>query len=89
MDKRYYRCNTPQQLSDRMQAAGNYDDALQLAGDGLMAACERVLRSGHFILGTEVERFEQEAAIFLGAKHAIAIALELAHVLGRDVEEHA
>ncbi len=40
----------------------------------LMAACERVLRSGHFILGTEVEGFEQEAATFLGAKHAIAIS---------------
>lgn len=40
----------------------------------LMAACERVLRSGHFILGGEVEAFEREAAAFLGAKHAIAVS---------------
>src|SRR5688572_30138814 len=40
----------------------------------LMAAFERVLRSGHFILGAEVEAFEREAAAFLGAKHALAIS---------------
>lgn len=40
----------------------------------LTAAFERVLRSGHFILGTEVEAFEREAAQFLGAKHAIAVS---------------
>jgi dTDP-4-amino-4,6-dideoxygalactose transaminase len=40
----------------------------------LTAAFERVLRSGHFILGSEVEAFEREAAQFLGAKHAIAIS---------------
>jgi dTDP-4-amino-4,6-dideoxygalactose transaminase len=42
--------------------------------DELLAACERVLRSGHFILGSEVELFEREAAAFLGAKHAIAVS---------------
>jgi dTDP-4-amino-4,6-dideoxygalactose transaminase len=40
----------------------------------LTAAFERVLRSGHFILGPEVEAFEKEAAKVLGAKHAIAIS---------------
>src|SRR5688572_24047013 len=40
----------------------------------LAAAFERVLRSGHFILGSEVEAFEREMAAFLGAKHAIAIS---------------
>lgn len=40
----------------------------------LMAACERVLRSGHFIQGEEVEAFERDCARFLRAKHAIAVA---------------
>lgn len=40
----------------------------------LMAACERVLRSGHFIQGSEVEAFESDCARFLGAKHAIAVS---------------
>jgi dTDP-4-amino-4,6-dideoxygalactose transaminase len=40
----------------------------------LTAAFERVLRSGHFILGAEVESFERECAQFLGAKHAVAIS---------------
>src|SRR5687767_849172 len=40
----------------------------------LMAAFERVLRSGHFILGAEVEAFEREAAVAIGAKHAISVS---------------
>lgn len=40
----------------------------------LTSAFERVLRSGHFILGSEVEAFERECATFLGAKHAISIS---------------
>lgn len=40
----------------------------------LTAAFERVLRSGHFILGSEVDAFEREAATLLGAKHAIAVS---------------
>jgi dTDP-4-amino-4,6-dideoxygalactose transaminase len=40
----------------------------------LSAAFERVLRSGHFIQGPEVESFEKECATFLGAKHAIAVS---------------
>jgi dTDP-4-amino-4,6-dideoxygalactose transaminase len=40
----------------------------------LTAAFERVLASGHFIMGPEVESFEKECAAFLGAKHAIAVS---------------
>jgi dTDP-4-amino-4,6-dideoxygalactose transaminase len=40
----------------------------------LTAAFDRVLRSGHFILGSEVEAFEREAAASLGAKHALAVS---------------
>ncbi len=40
----------------------------------LAAAFERVLASGHFILGAEVEAFERECARFLGTKHAIAVS---------------
>lgn len=40
----------------------------------LMAACERVLRSGHFIQGGEVEAFERECAAMLGSRHAIAVS---------------
>lgn len=39
----------------------------------LMASMERVVRSGHFILGPEVDAFEKEVASFLGVKHAIGL----------------
>jgi len=42
--------------------------------DQLAAAFERVLRSGHFILGPEVETLEKECAAFLGVKHTIAVS---------------
>jgi dTDP-4-amino-4,6-dideoxygalactose transaminase len=38
------------------------------------AAIERVLNSGHFILGDEVEQFEGEFAKFCGIKHAVSVA---------------
>lgn len=38
------------------------------------AAIARVLDSGRFILGPELEAFERECAEFLGAKHAIGVA---------------
>ncbi|WP_343231593.1 DegT/DnrJ/EryC1/StrS family aminotransferase [Thermus brevis] len=41
--------------------------------DDLMAAITRVLRSGQFILGPEVEAFEREVAEYLGVKHAIGL----------------
>ena len=37
-------------------------------------AVERVISSGRFILGPEVQAFEQEIAAYLGAKHAIGCA---------------
>ena len=36
-------------------------------------ACQRVLASGWYILGGEVEAFEQEFAAYLGAKHCIGV----------------
>lgn len=40
----------------------------------LDAAWARVLASGHFILGPEVEGFEREIAAYLGVKHAVGVA---------------
>jgi dTDP-4-amino-4,6-dideoxygalactose transaminase len=40
----------------------------------LRAACERVLRSGHYILGAEVEALELELAQELGVKHALGVS---------------
>ena len=40
----------------------------------LMAAVERVLMSGRYIMGDEVEAFEQEIGAYLGADHAIGVA---------------
>jgi dTDP-4-amino-4,6-dideoxygalactose transaminase len=37
----------------------------------LNQAVQNVLRSGHYILGPEVRAFEEEAARYLGARHAI------------------
>ena len=53
-----------------------------LSGE-LTAAIEHILRTGHFILGEPVERFESDFARYIGAKHAIGVgsglsAIELA-----------
>jgi dTDP-4-amino-4,6-dideoxygalactose transaminase len=40
----------------------------------LEAAFRRVLRSGHFILGPEVDQFERALAEFTGAKHALGVS---------------
>jgi len=40
----------------------------------LRAASERVLASGHYILGPEVEAFERELAGFAGVRHAIGVS---------------
>jgi dTDP-4-amino-4,6-dideoxygalactose transaminase len=39
----------------------------------LDAAWQRVVASGHFILGPEVEAFESEVASYLGVRHAIGV----------------
>lgn len=46
---------------------------VELLWDELNAAIQRVLRSGQFILGPEVEAFEAEVARYLGVKHAIGV----------------
>jgi dTDP-4-amino-4,6-dideoxygalactose transaminase len=43
-----------------------------LWGD-LMQAVQRVLRSGRFILGPEVQALESEVAAYLGARHAVGV----------------
>lgn len=48
-----------------------YDDDVM---EEFRAAFERVLRSGHYILGQEVEAFEQECAEYIGVKHAIGVS---------------
>jgi dTDP-4-amino-4,6-dideoxygalactose transaminase len=40
----------------------------------LRAAFERVLSSGHFILGPETQALEKELAAYCGAKHAIGVS---------------
>src|SRR5690242_122804 len=40
----------------------------------LMRAVERTLRSGAYVLGPEVERFERECAAYVGTRHAIGVA---------------
>lgn len=41
---------------------------------GLKAAFERVLSSGHYVMGPENDRFERELASFTGAKHALGVS---------------
>jgi len=48
-----------------------YDDDVM---DEFRAAFERVLKSGHYILGAEVEAFEKECAEYIGVKHAIGVS---------------
>jgi dTDP-4-amino-4,6-dideoxygalactose transaminase len=40
----------------------------------LVAAFQRVLHSGRYILGPEVDAFEAECAAYLGVKHAIGVS---------------
>lgn len=49
-------------------------DATHTIGEAYEAACARVIRSGRYILGPEVEAFECEAAAYLGAPYAVAVS---------------
>ena len=40
----------------------------------IQTAVDRVIKSGWFVLGPEVKRFEQSFATFLGANHCISVA---------------
>ena len=53
-----------------------FDTATPLAPlrDELREAAARVLDSGRFILGPEVEAFEQEFAAYCGCAHAVGVA---------------
>jgi dTDP-3-amino-3,4,6-trideoxy-alpha-D-glucose transaminase len=48
--------------------------ALTPLREELRAAVARVLDSGHYILGPEVEAFEREMAAYCGAGHAVGVA---------------
>lgn len=43
-------------------------------GDAIRAAIERVLQSGHYILGPEVDAFEKEFADYQGGGHVVGVA---------------
>lgn len=47
---------------------------LQALGEVAEEHVLRVLRSGHYILGHEVERFEQELALFVPMKHVVSVS---------------
>jgi dTDP-4-amino-4,6-dideoxygalactose transaminase len=42
--------------------------------DELSAVCDRVIRSGRYILGPEVEGLEQELSAYVGAQHGIGVS---------------
>ena len=45
--------------------------------DAYMVAVRRVLESGRYILGEEVEAFEREYAAFTGVKYCVGVANDL------------
>ena len=51
--------------------------------DELDAACRRVMDSNCYILGEELEAFEQEFAAYCGVKHCIGVAngLDALHLI--------
>lgn len=46
---------------------------IEALGDEIKTAISRVVDSGRFILGSEVEQFENEVADYLGVKHAVGV----------------
>lgn len=53
--------------------------------DDLLESCRRVVESGWYVLGEEVERFEQEFAAYCGVRHAVGVGngLDALHLILR------
>lgn len=51
----------------------NLTDEIERLWPELTSALTRVLRSGRFVLGSEVAAFEEEVARYLGVKHAVGL----------------
>ena len=51
-----------------------FASSLEPYHDRLSEAIERVVRSGRYILGPEVEAFEEEFARYLGVRHCVGVA---------------
>src|SRR5919197_3137770 len=51
-----------------------FASSLEPYHDHLTEALERVARSGRYILGPEVEAFENEFAAYLGVRHCVGVA---------------
>jgi dTDP-4-amino-4,6-dideoxygalactose transaminase len=63
----------PQSRPDTIPVADPAADVGDCQG-AILAAVDRVLRSGRYILGHEVEAFEREWADYLGVQHCIGVA---------------
>jgi len=67
-------------MADRVPAtapavlANDFRAQWEEIGDDVLAAVERVGRSGWLVLGSEVERFEAELAAWWGVPHAVGVA---------------
>jgi dTDP-3-amino-3,4,6-trideoxy-alpha-D-glucose transaminase len=57
-----------------MSAVPLFASSLEPYHDRLAEALERVTRSGRYILGPEVEAFEEEFARYLGVRHCVGVA---------------
>src|SRR3954447_3302316 len=57
-----------------MAAVPLFASSLEPYHDRLAEALERVARSGRYILGPEVEAFEEEFAGYLGVRHCVGVA---------------
>jgi dTDP-4-amino-4,6-dideoxygalactose transaminase len=57
-----------------MAAVPLFATSLEPYLDRLSAALDRVARDGRYILGPEVEAFEEEFARYLGARHCVGVA---------------
>jgi len=56
--------------------------------DELESAYRRVMSSGHFILGPELEAFEKEFAAYCGVRHCIGVGngLDALHLILRALD---